>query len=360
MKKRLFTLTVIVAALVTWQRATLLGRYYFYRLTSATSEQRLPWLERLAELDVDVQPLAMDRLRSLEESVCQSSESVLSRLAQRWTMGDDRPRNLVGDLLDSFPSFSEPGKRCAARVAAVVLDRADEEAVPQSLLRPAAELLRLAAEDLQATSPVLLLAGTLAKRGVCDADSLRRLASAGLQSSEADDRAQAVRLFLGPPLNHDKPLQKELVSLLRDRSSEVRRAVLLAIGRDSDLAADDDLLPLLHDEDPEVVGLCETALRSRGLHDDHLALARLISDERPAARLQVLQQLGQIRDLDHSAWLRRMSQDTSPAVRAAALRAAAQRPQLGLRDQLKSMAQTDPSPTVRQLAEHYLQGGTHR
>src|SRR5262249_25530542 len=111
---------------------------------------------------------------------------------------------------------------------------------------------------------------------------------------------------------------------------------------------------LLHNEDPEVSRLCETALRSRGLQDNHLMLARLISDDRPAARLEVLQHLGQARDLDPAVWLRRMGQESAPAGRAAAIRAASQQPQADLLDHVRDMAQNDPSPTIRQLAGHYL------
>jgi hypothetical protein len=83
-----------------------------------------------------------------------------------------------------------------------------------------------------------------------------------------------------------------------------------------------------------------------------------MTDARPEIRLQVLEHLGPAADLAPGVWLRRLSHDPAPAVRAAALRALAEQPQLGLRDRLEQMAQNDPSPTVQQLASHYLRHQT--
>jgi hypothetical protein len=103
-----------------------------------------------------------------------------------------------------------------------------------------------------------------------------------------------------------------------------------------------------------VQNLCELALRSRGLTESHILLARLISDDRPSARLQVLRHLRDASDLDVGLWLRRLCQDSAPAVRAAAVRAAAAQSDVDLRQCLDEMAREDSSPTVRQLAGHYL------
>jgi hypothetical protein len=112
-------------------------------------------------------------------------------------------------------------------------------------------------------------------------------------------------------------------------------------------------LPLLHDPDAEVRRLCELALRGRGLQDSHVMLARLISDANPVVRLQVLHQLRGARDVDAGVWLRRLSQDPSAAVRAAAIRAAAEQ-QTDLGNRLVEMQREDASATVRELAAHYI------
>ena len=110
----------------------------------------------------------------------------------------------------------------------------------------------------------------------------------------------------------------------------------------------------LHDPDPEVRTLCEEALRSRGLQEEHVKLGRLMTDSRPAVRLQVLARLYRVHDLEPSIWLRHLSHDPAPAVRAAAVRAAAEQKGTGLADRLEQMAQNDPCPSVRQLAQYYF------
>jgi hypothetical protein len=111
----------------------------------------------------------------------------------------------------------------------------------------------------------------------------------------------------------------------------------------------------LHDPDPEVRKICEDVLRDRGLRPEHLHLGRLLTDPHPGTRLEVLDHLGQVADLDPGLWLRRLSQDNSPAVRVAALRAMSQQKLVDLSDRIDQMAQSDPSPTVCQLARYYRQ-----
>jgi len=110
----------------------------------------------------------------------------------------------------------------------------------------------------------------------------------------------------------------------------------------------------LSDPDAQMRQLCEVALRGRGLQDNHIRLARLMADPRPTVRMEVLEAIEQVPDLDPGAWLRRLSHDPSPAVRAAAARAAANQTQVDLSDRIDQMAQNDPSPTVQQVARYYL------
>jgi HEAT repeat protein len=129
---------------------------------------------------------------------------------------------------------------------------------------------------------------------------------------------------------------------------------MLAVGPAPEAMADEDLLYYLHDPDAKVRQLCEIALRGRGLRDNHLKLGKLMTDHRPEVRLEVLDYLRHDNDLEPGIWLRRLSHDSSPAVRAAAVRAAAEQPLIDLRDRLEQMVQNDPSPTVQQVAKYYL------
>jgi hypothetical protein len=176
-----------------------------------------------------------------------------------------------------------------------------------------------------------------------------------------DHRLAAIRLALYPGID----VLPELVFLLGDAHAEIRRAAMLAVAPSPGALLTDDLIRWLNDPDPDVRLLCEKALRIRGLNDSHLRLGKLITDQRPKVRLQVLDLLSHAHDLDSGVWLRRLSHDPVPAVRAAALRAAAERSVASLADRLTQMSQTDQSSTIRQLAEHYKkaiqtnQDGTH-
>jgi HEAT repeat protein len=148
----------------------------------------------------------------------------------------------------------------------------------------------------------------------------------------------------------------EVVPLLADGDAEVRRCAVLAVGASPSVISTDTLLPLLHDDNAEVRHLCEQALRSRGLEEQHLKLGRLMTDALPDSRLQVVDLLRRVQHLEPepAAWLRHLSHDSSPAVRAAAVRAGAEQSASAFRDRLEQMAQDDPSPTVRQIAQYYL------
>jgi HEAT repeat protein len=140
-----------------------------------------------------------------------------------------------------------------------------------------------------------------------------------------------------------------------DPEAMVRRAAMFAVSGAEDVIQTDNLLPWLHDPDPEVRRMCSAALEKRGLKPEYIRLANLITDPNWQVRVSVLDNLDDAEDLDAGAWLRRLSHDVSPAVRAAAIRAACENSTVDLSDRLDQMARDDPSPTVSELARHYLE-----
>ncbi len=58
--------------------------------------------------------------------------------------------------------------------------------------------------------------------------------------------------------------------------------------------------------------------------------------------------------VDPADWLRRLSHDPAPSVRAAAARVMSEYRATDLTDRLAQMARSDPLESVRQLAEYYL------
>jgi hypothetical protein len=59
-------------------------------------------------------------------------------------------------------------------------------------------------------------------------------------------------------------------------------------------------------------------------------------------------------ELDQSMWLRKLSHDSSPAVRVAALRMMSLQETTDLNDRIDQMSRSDPSKTVSELATYYL------
>jgi HEAT repeat protein len=343
------TLALLAAATAVYlEQVPLLTWYYVRGLSRAEGEaERDAWVGRLRGLRKV--PLAglIDVLRRPDPKACANSQAALTAFGTAAT-------DVAGPLADAFPGLSSPGQRAALDVAAAVVQaRRHETDAPQFVFSAAARLLTAAASvgDAEVRGRALVLAGALLEaraeevRGPC-----RDLARACLRDADKANRLQAVRLALRPDVN----LLEQVVPLLTDPDPEVRRAALLAVGPEPDAVATDDLLQWLHDPDADVRSLCEKALRGRGLQDSQIKLGRFLTDQRPGARLQVLDVLRKTPDVEPGAWLRRLTHDPAPAVRAAAVRAATEHTHVDLTDRIEQMAQDDPSPTVRQLARYYL------
>jgi hypothetical protein len=188
-------------------------------------------------------------------------------------------------------------------------------------------------------------------------DGCRELLHACLQDPETANRRQAVVLALYPGIG----LLERITALLSDPAPEVRREVMAATrSAPETVVQTDHLLRWLHDPDDDVRRLCESVLRSRGMTGEQLKLGRLLTDPRASVRLQVLDYLHPHSDLEPGVWLRLLSVDTEPAVRVAAVRAAVSDPRIDLSDRIDQMAQSDPSPTVCQLARYYLSSQVQR
>ncbi|MCI0376557.1 MAG: HEAT repeat domain-containing protein [Gemmataceae bacterium] len=354
-KKALLCLALValLAGAAWWHKNRILAWYYVSRLISADEGNREAWVKRVAGLQDAALPRLLGAWQKADPAACHTVESALTELTQPWNASDARCAQLLVSFSQNFAAWSNAGKNAALRTAQSLLKKnSGQPTLPAPLSKAAGDLLEAAEKSPETSVQRLFLAAALVERVPQGQwlDTCRSMASIGLDSANADMRAAAAYLVMRPALREDLDLMKKVLPLLKDSSAEVRRSAVLALGLARDLVGDDDLLALLHDPDEEVQQHCEMALRSRGLQEHHIFLGRLMSDERPAARLQVLQHLGHARDLDANVWLRRLCQDPSPAVRAAAVRAAS----ADLRGFLQEMAAQDSSPTVRQLASHYL------
>lgn len=356
-KKRLaaLSLATVLGVCAWWQYRPIVAWYCVSRLAEADEASREAWIESVVGLDQCSVPRLLVELATPSEVRCNNVAEALKELVRKWGREDPRAQALVGEMKNRFLALSLPGKSGVLGIAATLLKEfpADKK-VPSALLRDVGDLVQAARSTPELVVPVLVLAGALVERAVQGQwhDDCRQLALEAIRHEDARTRVAAIHVALRGPLRHDLDLLSRIAPLLADRDADVRHAAVLVLSSARDVLGDDELLPLLHDADVRVQQVAEMALRSRGLDDSQLDMARLISDPRPQGRLQVLQHLRQASDLDPGVWLRRLCQDSSPAVRAAAVRAAVQQ-QCGLGDRLAEMAGHDPSPTVRELAGYY-------
>jgi hypothetical protein len=356
----------VVAGVVWWQRTPLLSWYYLRSLGAADDGDRAAWVERTISLDNDAVPGLVDLLRQDDAKVCANAEAALAGLGKRWGASDVRTGKLAEELIGAFSSLHNPGKEAVLEwCLATLRTGAKAGAPPRGLVDTASKLLVMAARTPQIGVRVrtLALAEVLLATAPTRPDLCSDLALQGLAAKDTDVRVRAIRLTMHEPLHSDKALTDRVLACLRDPVPEVRRAAVLAIGVAEEAISKEDMLPLLQDPDAEVRRLCEKALRGRGLDDTYIKLARLISDQRPASRLQVVHYLRDAEDSVSglSVWLQHLSEDPSPAVRAAAVRFAGEDPAgADFHERLVQISREDPSPTVRQLALHYLKSSQSR
>jgi hypothetical protein len=358
-----FMAVAVGAAVAAWHERAPLQTWYTLRcLAQAGDADREAWAERTAALDEAAVPGLIGCLASPDQRVCANVEATLLRLAARWGTQDERTGRLSGCLADAFPHLSGAGQRVVLRAQAVWLGRDEpaEAAAPGALLA-AARSVALAArgndsgvrhDALEVIAVLLPVAAGEDTLGGC-----RELLQMCLQDPDAWNRGRAIVLAQHPGMG----LLEQITPLLGDPCPEVRReAMSAARSAPETVVQTDHLLRWLHDPDDDVRRLCEAVLRGRGMTEEHLKLGRLLTDSRASVRLQVLDYMHPNSDLEPGVWLRLLSVDAEPAVRVAAVRAAVSHPLVDLSDRIDQMAQSDPSPTVCQLARYYLSSQLQR
>jgi hypothetical protein len=342
-------LVAIAAALVAggvaaWvERLPLLAWVCVQGLSRAGEADRGAWVERVAGVGDAAVPALLACLARDDRRVCANAEAALARLADGPRCGD-----LAGRLAEAFARFSPPGQEAVLRLETVWLASGTAPTALPGLLAQAAR-----SPDPGVCAAALEPAAALLERPdqAPPPAECREVVQAGLRAAEPATRLRAVQLAVHPRL----ALLAQVVVLLNDPSPDVRReAMLAARSAPESVIKTENLLRWLHDPDEDVRRLCEAVLRGRNLSEEHLKLGRLLTDGRPAVRLQVLNYLHADSDLEPGVWLRLLSIDPEPAVRVAAVRAAAADPRVDLSDRMDQMAQSDPSPTVSQLARYYL------
>lgn len=344
-------LVLLVGAGVAWMERVSLRTWWVLRgLRQAGPTQRDRWVERVADLGEPAVEGLLDCLCEGDEGVCDNAVAALDHLAHTWGAGDPRTADLAARQARAFSRLCPHGQALLLRQTAGWFS---EEPPSTGLVAACSRLLAEAAEGGDdAVEAGLELAGRLLRQpNTSEAlRSAREVARAGLRSPRTGNRLAAVRLSLLPGLD----LLDQVAALLSDADVRVRRAALLAVGPADQVVRDEGLLPSLHDPDSEVRRLAGEALRGRGLRPEHLRLGWLLTHPHPRVRLDVLDHIGRDNDLDPGLWLRRLSHDSSPHVRFAALRVMSEQSLIDLSDRIDQMAQSDPDPSVAQAARFYL------
>jgi hypothetical protein len=363
-KKTWLALLVLAgfAGLGWWQARPMLARYYVKQLACAPEENRTTCAERVAGLGDIAVPYLLDGLRHADAKACANLQYSFFLMVKKSGVAAPHAQQLVARISNQFDEFNPAGQETTIFLLTNMLQLDGPRPLPPRLTKVVGDLLLAAEKRAELRSACLLLAAELI---VCVepgqwVDACRAMAERGLQDSAAGPRVAALQLLMREPMRKDKELLEKTIPLLRDPDAAVRKAVLLVLAKESDLVREESFLPLLHDGDAEVQYLCEMALRKRGLRDDDIEIARMISDSSPATRMRVLYRLPRMPDANLVEWLRRLSLDPAPAVRAAAVRAAGENPHVDLSARLREMATADPSETVRQNAIYYLQHRTAR
>jgi hypothetical protein len=351
---------------VLWLKWTpILAWYYVRALAGAGEDDCEHWVRRVASLEEAAVPRVVDLLRREDARACVNARAALAFLVRRWGPQDPRSARLAERLANSFATRSLPGQLQVVELQAdLLLPGGSQASPPANLVLAAGRVLNAATRSphKELNARALALADIMVDQAPPPEllATIYDLTRAGLMSPDTTNRTRAVHLARSRALAGKKDLVDLVLPLLRDPCAPVRCEALQAVALkkypDSDkyLISGDDLLAWLHDPDKDVRRWCARALRARGLSELDIEMARLITDDRAKEKLKVVLYLDRADYQTPGAWIARLCDDREPAVKIAAIRAAAEHHQSGLADRIREMAQTDPSPTVRQVAESYL------
>ena len=193
---------LLAAGGVGWmERSTLLSWYYVRNLAKADEKSRDAWAERVAGLGEDAVPALFHCLSGPDIAGCQNAQAALSRMTQRWGIGDRRTVNLAMHCGREFGQLSPPGQQCVLDLAADWFHNAKAETPPADGLQPACvRILAEASSSSDANTQVkaLELGAVLLDQpqGMEALSAGRELVRHSLSSASADNRVCAVQLSL--------------------------------------------------------------------------------------------------------------------------------------------------------------------
>jgi hypothetical protein len=358
----ILAIVCVCAGVAWWQREPMLAWNYLRQLNGAADEEFEACAQRIADLGEVAVPRLLDGLRDNDATVCARMQYPLVLMARKWGHADDRTATLVEQVRKRFERFSPAGQERAALLVTGILQNDGPKPLPPRVTKAAGELMIAADANAELRPFSLMLAAELldcVQPGQF-VDVARKMAGRGLDDDRPACKVAALHLLLRDPIRKDNELLERAIPLLRHAEPAVRKNAVLVLAGASELVREEAFLPLLHDDDAEVQFLAESALRKRGLSGDDIGIARMISDRDPAIRIRVLLNLRRVPDVNLDTLLRQLSHDPAKAVRAAAIRAAAEYPHIDLSQRLTQMAASDPCESIRMNAQYYVQQRARR
>lgn len=339
-----------------WQRDYLMGWYLTDQLIKAEPQYKSHYIDALAKLGENAQYPLLDHLEKATDASAPDLTKALGKMFESWG-GTASPlsQQCFHHLARRFTSFTAPAQVQTLELLASISTNSQP---PNPLTTDFLEGTKLILGSLpEANNPSALVPAMKIVSQLIKANTDKELHSrlAGIMAKAITDapeniKIQAIHLAIAP----DVGLTELSIAALQDKNVEVRKVAILACAAALDSVSVDSLLPSLHDSDSEIRAYCESALIARGLKKEHIQLGKLLTDPKPSKRLEVLDTLMEDGELDQSLWLRKLSHDSSPAVRVAALRMMSLQETTDLNDRIDQMSRSDPSKTVSDLATYYL------
>lgn len=348
---------LVVAGLVGlgfWQRHDWWVWLKASQYSNMPAEERQAVLADLRAGEARLLPLVIRQLRSEDATCCAGTGQMLRELLGT-VPNSLRAEAVLRELAAEFASFSPPGQQQALELWVELFPRLDDP-VPAELQPTAALLLEQSARAGDGCrKPALELALLLLPSAAGDQVRVhaKYLAEQALRSGTTQEQRLAVKLAAYPVLGLLDQLPR-LLSAQEGAAPEVRSLVLLALGSHEQLLPSEQIVPLLHAEPAELAQLADQVLRSRGLTEAQLRLARLLANPDGAERARVVPLLLEGSAVDAQVWLERLTKDPSPAVRAAVIRVAMGKGDPQWRERVREMAQSDPNSTVQAIARFHL------
>lgn len=317
----------------------------------------------------------------LNQGLLESDARALQVLAKRvLTETDTKPPAIdeeegrawiatLSALRSGFNRFGAHGRKSVLLVALKVLDRFAADPAPANwyeALTPARDIMLagLSDNDADVRGTALVQVGRMwswlpgrtleYEQEVALADRkdsfypsvLRRLGD-----SDANVRAAAVACLGYMPVAQ---AAEPAVAYLEDKSGTVRKQVLVSFAKRRDVLTEDAIARHFYDAEPGIPELVEIVLKTRGLNQDQVGLARLINHPKPGMRVSVIPLLKNRSDIDPIVWLIQLSNDAEESVRLSAVEALAGRDVPEAQDRLAEMAKSDQSSAVRQKAGKFV------